>query len=204
MSLNSVNTNLGAMVALQSLNRTNEALNTTQKRVSTGYRVSDAKDDGAAFAVAQSVRADVAGLTAANEQLGGVKGGAGHRAGRPSQGVRHHDQGARDPGAPGRRHAQHRPARPVRIPVRGAAHADHELHPGLDLQRPHPALHHPAGGWRHHHHPQRGRHDLYADLGGWRRHHDRRGPRPPMRRRRRPRSPPAATGARSTPSSPMR
>ncbi len=74
MSLNSVNTNVGAMVALQSLNRTNEALNTTQKRVSTGFRVSDAKDDGAAFAVAQSVRADVAGLTAANEQLGGVKG----------------------------------------------------------------------------------------------------------------------------------
>lgn len=74
MSLNSVNTNVGAMVALQSLNRTNEALNTTQKRISTGYRVSDAKDDGAAFAVAQSVRADVAGLTAANEQLGGVKG----------------------------------------------------------------------------------------------------------------------------------
>lgn len=74
MSLNSVNTNLGAMVALQSLNRTNEALNATQKRVSTGFRVSDAKDDGAAFAVAQSVRADVAGLTAANEQLGGVKG----------------------------------------------------------------------------------------------------------------------------------
>jgi flagellin len=49
-------------------------LNTTQKRISTGFRVNDAKDDGAAFAVAQSVRADVAGLTAANEQLGGVKG----------------------------------------------------------------------------------------------------------------------------------
>ena len=62
------------MVALQSLNRTNEGLNTTQKRISTGFRVNDAKDDGAAFAVAQSVRADVAGLTAANEQLGGVKG----------------------------------------------------------------------------------------------------------------------------------
>ena len=74
MSLNSVNTNAGAMVALQSLNRTNEALNVTQKRISTGFRVNDAKDDGAAFAVAQSVRADVAGLTAANEQLGGVKG----------------------------------------------------------------------------------------------------------------------------------
>jgi len=74
MSLNSVNTNIGAMVALQSLNRTNEGLNMTQKRISTGLRVNDAKDDGAAFAVAQSVRADVAGLNAANEQLGGTKG----------------------------------------------------------------------------------------------------------------------------------
>jgi flagellin len=36
--------------------------------------VADAKDDGGAFAVAQSVRGDVAGLTAANEQLGGTKG----------------------------------------------------------------------------------------------------------------------------------
>jgi flagellin len=71
---NSVNTNSGAMVALQSLNRTNSALEMTQKRISTGYRVADAKDDGAAFAVAQSVRSNVAGLTAANEQLGGVKG----------------------------------------------------------------------------------------------------------------------------------
>jgi flagellin len=74
MNLNSVNTNISAMTALQSLNRTNEALAGVQKRISTGYRVADAKDDGGAFAVAQSVRADVAGLTAANEQLGGLKG----------------------------------------------------------------------------------------------------------------------------------
>ena len=74
MATNSVNTNIGAQVALQSLNRTNEALATTQKRVSTGYRVADAKDDGAAFAVAQTVRADIAGLTSANEQMGSVKG----------------------------------------------------------------------------------------------------------------------------------
>lgn len=74
MALNSVNTNNGAMVALQSLNRTNDALAATQKRISTGFRVADAKDDGAAFAVAQTVRSQVAGLTAANEQLGGVKG----------------------------------------------------------------------------------------------------------------------------------
>jgi len=74
MAMNSVNTNIGAMVALQSLNRTTDQLDTTQKRVSTGFRVADAKDDGAAFAVAQRVRADVSGLTSAQEQLGGVKG----------------------------------------------------------------------------------------------------------------------------------
>jgi flagellin len=62
------------MVALQSLNKTSDQLSVVQKRVSTGFRVSDAKDDGGAFAVAQSVRADVSGLTAANEQLGGTKG----------------------------------------------------------------------------------------------------------------------------------
>jgi flagellin len=72
--MNSVNTNLGSMVALQSLNKTSDQLSVVQKRISTGMRVADAKDDGGAFAVAQSVRADVAGLTAANEQLGGTKG----------------------------------------------------------------------------------------------------------------------------------
>lgn len=74
MTMNSVITNSGAMVALQSLNRTSDQLGIVQKRVSTGLRVADAKDDGGAFAVFQSVRADVAGLTAANEQLGGTKG----------------------------------------------------------------------------------------------------------------------------------
>jgi flagellin len=72
--MNSVNTNIGSQVALQSLNRTSDQLSVVQKRISTGFRVADAKDDGGAFAVAQSVRADVSGLTAANEQLGGTKG----------------------------------------------------------------------------------------------------------------------------------
>jgi flagellin len=57
MSLNSVNTNVGAMVALQSLQKTQEDLAVTQKQVSTGYRVASASDDGAAFAIAQSGRA---------------------------------------------------------------------------------------------------------------------------------------------------
>ena len=74
MPLNSVNTNIGAQVALQSLNRTNDEMTTTQKRISTGLRVADAKDDGAAFAVAQKVRSDMSGVTSANEQLGGAKG----------------------------------------------------------------------------------------------------------------------------------
>ena len=74
MSMNSVNTNIGSMVALQSLNRTSDQLSVVQKRISTGFRVADAKDDGGAFAVSQAVRADIAGLTAANEQLGGTKG----------------------------------------------------------------------------------------------------------------------------------
>jgi flagellin len=74
MSLNSVNTNVGAMIALESLNRTNTNLAATQKRISTGSRVADATDDGAAYAVAQSVRSTVGALTTANQQLGNVQG----------------------------------------------------------------------------------------------------------------------------------
>jgi flagellin len=74
MSLNSVNTNSGAMIALQSLNATNSQLAAVQKRISTGYRVADATDDGAAYAIAQGVRSNVGALTSANQQLGNVKG----------------------------------------------------------------------------------------------------------------------------------
>lgn len=74
MSLNSVNTNISAQVALQSLNNTSSELQATQKRISTGYRVADAADDGAAYAVAQRVRADVGALTSVNDQLGNAKG----------------------------------------------------------------------------------------------------------------------------------
>jgi flagellin len=74
MPLNSINTNAQSLIALQSLNSTNEQFSLIQKRVSTGYRVADARDDGGAFAVAQSVKSDMAGVVAVNEQLGGVKG----------------------------------------------------------------------------------------------------------------------------------
>ena len=74
MSLNSVNTNIGAAIALQSLNATASALQGVQKQISTGYRVSSATDDGAAFAIAQNVRSNVTALTTANQQLGFAKG----------------------------------------------------------------------------------------------------------------------------------
>lgn len=74
MPMNSINTNTQSLIALQSLNATNAQISVTQKRVSTGYRVADAKDDGGAFAVAQAVRSDVAGVIAVGEQLGGIKG----------------------------------------------------------------------------------------------------------------------------------
>jgi flagellin len=73
-TINSVVTNTGAMIALESLDKTNSQLNGVQKQVSTGYRVADATDDGAAYAVAQSVRSTVGALTSANQQLGGVQG----------------------------------------------------------------------------------------------------------------------------------
>lgn len=74
MDLNSVNTNVDASIALQSLELTNNQLAAVQKQISTGYRVADATDDGAAFAVAQRVRSDVNALTSANQQLGNVQG----------------------------------------------------------------------------------------------------------------------------------
>jgi flagellin len=74
MSLNSVNTNVGAMVALQSLESTQQQLNVTEKQISTGYRVADSTDDGAAYAIAQNIRSTVSALTSANQQLGSVQG----------------------------------------------------------------------------------------------------------------------------------
>ncbi len=74
MSLNSINTNVTAQIALESLNITSSSLATAQKQISTGYRVADATDDGAAYAVAQRVRSDVGALTSANQQLGNVQG----------------------------------------------------------------------------------------------------------------------------------
>ncbi|WP_417461873.1 flagellin [Kordiimonas sp.] len=65
----SVNTNAGAFAALQNLNKTTASLNTTQTQINTGLKVSSAKDDAATFAIAQKLRADVAGLNAVKGSL---------------------------------------------------------------------------------------------------------------------------------------
>ncbi len=69
MLSNSINTNVGAMVALQNLNATNIQLSQTQGRISTGLKVASAKDNGAVWAIAQSQRATSASLNAVKDSL---------------------------------------------------------------------------------------------------------------------------------------
>ncbi len=65
----SVNTNAGALVALQNLNKTNRSLNVAQTRINTGLKVSGAKDNAAIFSIAQKQRAELAGYTAVKGSL---------------------------------------------------------------------------------------------------------------------------------------
>ena len=58
MSLWSVNTNVGAMIALQSLAAINRELAVTQNRISTGLKIASPKDDGAIWAIAQGQRSE--------------------------------------------------------------------------------------------------------------------------------------------------
>src|ERR1700743_1569665 len=65
----SVNTNTGAMVALQYLDKTNAQLQTTQNAINSGLKVATAKDDGSTFAIAQNMPGDLAGYRAAPDSL---------------------------------------------------------------------------------------------------------------------------------------
>jgi len=64
-----INTNAGAMIALQNLNKTNSELEQVQTRINTGLAVGSAKDNGGIFAIAQSMRADVAGYRAVGNSI---------------------------------------------------------------------------------------------------------------------------------------
>jgi flagellin len=65
----SVNTNTGAMIALQYLDQTNSQLQTAQNEVSSGLKVASPADDGATFAIAQNMRGEVAGYSAVTDSL---------------------------------------------------------------------------------------------------------------------------------------
>ncbi|ATQ41352.1 flagellin [Caulobacter mirabilis] len=69
MPMNSINTNVGAMIALQSLNAINAELFTVQRRISTGFKVGSAKDNGAIWAIAQNQRAESRSLNAVKSSL---------------------------------------------------------------------------------------------------------------------------------------
>ena len=65
----SVNTNAGAMIAVQNLNRTNMELEQVQSRINTGLAVSGAKDNGGIYAIAQRMRSEVSGYKAVQDSL---------------------------------------------------------------------------------------------------------------------------------------
>src|SRR6201991_37653 len=66
----SIMTNASALTALQSLNATNKSLETTQNRISTGYRVAEASDNAAYWSIATTMRSDNKALGTVQDALG--------------------------------------------------------------------------------------------------------------------------------------
>ena len=65
----SINTNLGALAALQSLDATQQSLNNTQNIISTGQLVSSASNNPAIYSISQTMQANIAGLAAVQDNL---------------------------------------------------------------------------------------------------------------------------------------
>ena len=71
---NSINTNVGAYVALQNLNQVNLRLDRVQNRVSTGLKVNSAVDDASSFSIAQGVRGNLKAYEAVSQGLSNGRG----------------------------------------------------------------------------------------------------------------------------------
>lgn len=71
---NSINTNVGALVALRNLNQTNSELGQTQDRVSTGLKVIGALDDASSFSIAQGIRSELKAIGAVQQGLSNGRG----------------------------------------------------------------------------------------------------------------------------------
>lgn len=69
MSFFSINTNVGAMQALQALSSVNAEMAEVQQRISTGLKVSSPKDDPGVWAIAQNQRSEVMSLDAVKDSL---------------------------------------------------------------------------------------------------------------------------------------
>ncbi len=65
----SINTNVGALAALQSLDSTQQSLNSTQNVIATGLLVGSASDNPAVYSISQTMQANIAGLTAVQDNL---------------------------------------------------------------------------------------------------------------------------------------
>ncbi|MEC5291020.1 flagellin [Aurantimonas sp. C2-6-R+9] len=68
--MTSINTNVAAMTALQTLQQTNMAMDNTQNRISTGLRVAEAKDNAAYWSIATGMRSDNQAMSAVSDSLG--------------------------------------------------------------------------------------------------------------------------------------
>ena len=67
--MSSILTNNSAMVALQTLKSINSGLTETQSQISTGQRVSSAKDNSAVWAISKVMESDVKGFKAISDSL---------------------------------------------------------------------------------------------------------------------------------------
>ena len=67
--MNSINTNMPAIQGLTALNSASQEVSVAQNRIATGLKVASPKDDGAAWSIAQNMRADSTALTTVNASL---------------------------------------------------------------------------------------------------------------------------------------
>jgi flagellin len=68
--MSSILTNYGSMVALQNLQATQMSLTDTENQISSGLKVSSAKDDASAWTIATTMKSNVASLNQVNQNLG--------------------------------------------------------------------------------------------------------------------------------------
>jgi len=68
--MTSVNTNVAAITALRTLQQTNNQLDQTQSRISTGLKIGEAKDNAAYWAISTTLKSDNKSLATVKDALG--------------------------------------------------------------------------------------------------------------------------------------